>query len=107
MTHFARRKDASHSGIVAAFRFAGCSWLNIEASEKGAPDGLVGCSGKTLLVEIKPTRETTKDKRQLERRPSQLEWAAKWRGSPVHVVTTPAEAWALAELVRMTHVRKP
>lgn len=98
MSRFARRVDSSHRGVVNAFEFAGCSVLAISSTTTaGVPDLVVGISGRTILVEVKPD---TKLKAHALR-PSQVAWAAKWRGSPVHVVRSPAEAWELAALVRM------
>lgn len=98
MSRYARKKDANHGAIVKAIEFAGCSWLNIETSTAGAPDGVMGCSGATHLVEIKPDSATKKH----ALRPNQVEFAAKWRGSPVHLLRTPQEAWELVALLRMT-----
>lgn len=99
MSRFARKKDSNHGQVVKAFECAGASWLNIEGTTPGAPDGALGVSGHTYLVEIKPDTKLAAHKP----RPSQVEFAAKWRGSPVHLVRSPQEAWQLVALLRMTH----
>ncbi len=98
MSRYARKKDANHSSVVKAFQFAGASWLNIEGSTPGAPDGALGVSGATHLVEIKPDSKLKAH----APRPTQVKFAAEWRGSPVHLVRSPAEAWQLVALLRMT-----
>ncbi len=98
MSRYARKKDSNHPAIVKAIEFAGASWLNIETSVAGAPDGVLGCSGATHLAEIKPD---TKLKAHALK-PKQVAFAEKWRGSPVHVIRSPQEAWELIALLRMT-----
>lgn len=100
MSRFARRKDATHAPVVACFRGLGCSWVNLDGP--GAPDGVLGCAGRSHLVEIKPNQSTTRDKRQLAPRASQVAWAASWRGGPVHVVSSVEQAAVLVGLLRMS-----
>ncbi len=89
----ARRKDASHSEVVATFKAMGCTWVNLECNQEGAPDGILGVSGKTEVVEVKPeSRITARNSPRL----SQRVWEANWTGSKVHVVHNATEA---AELV--------
>ncbi len=76
----ARRKDATHAEVVATFLAMGCSWVNLESSTAGVPDGLLGCAGRSHLVEVKPNRSTTRAKADLQQRGSQVAWAALWRG---------------------------
>lgn len=87
----AANRDRGEKLIVAALRAAGCSvafW-----GENGAPDLVVGKSGRTFLLEVKdpigPRGGTARDGQQLNER--QLEWHRAWRGH-VDVVRTPAEA---------------
>lgn len=98
MSRYARKKDSNHGTVVEAFKFAGASWLNIEGSTPGAPDGALGVSGATHLVEIKPDSKLKAH----APRPTQMKFAAEWRGSPVHLVRSPQEAWELVALLRMT-----
>ncbi len=93
----ARRKDESHQEVVATFKVMGCSWINLETNEKGAPDGVLGCAGRSEMVEVKP--ESTITARNSPRL-SQRDWAAKWHGSKVHVVHNAAEAAALVNNLR-------
>lgn len=97
MTRYARRKDDNHSVVVNALRLAGASWLTIESNEAGAPDGAIGVCGRTHLVEIKQDSKLKAH----ALRPEQLEWADNWRGSPVHLLRSPAEAVTLVNLLRM------
>ena len=104
MSRYARRKDDSHKAVVDAFRAAGCSWLNIDSPQTaGAPDGILGVAGRTLVVEIKAPKATKKRAETPETglRATQKAWADSWRGSAVHVVTTPAQALELVNLVRL------
>ena len=49
----ARRTDANHKQIVAAFRKMGCTVLDLSRVGQGCPDILVGKHGVNVLVEIK------------------------------------------------------
>lgn len=81
----AGRKDAAHAPIVAALRKAGASVVDLAGlGVLGVPALLVGWQGRCLLLEVKNPGEVA--------RASQVEWAAKWRGTPVRVVSTPEEA---------------
>ncbi len=93
----ARRKDASHAEVVATFKAMGCSWVNLESSTKGVPDGILGISGRTELVEVKPESRKTA---QNSLRASQMAWGATWTGSAVHVVHNVTEAAALVNNLR-------
>ncbi len=99
MSRFARKVDRNHGTVVAAFELAGCSVLSIASVGRNAPDLVVGCAGRSHLVEVKPDvgAKALRDPRK-----GQLDWAAKWRGGPVHVIRTAAEALELANLLRMT-----
>ncbi len=99
MSRFRRMKDSNHGSVVNAFQCAGATWLNIEGSTPGAPDGALGVSGHTYLVEIKNDTKLKKD----QPKPAQVAFAQKWRGSPVHLVRSPQEAWQLVALLRMAH----
>jgi hypothetical protein len=65
------------------------------------PDLLVGYQGRTYLLEVKnpdtaagakPGGRRAKGRGALT--PSQVAWFAQWRGTEVHEVVSPAEAFA-------------
>ncbi len=97
MSRFARRKDATHRPIVDTFEAMGCSWLTIEGIA-GAPDGALGCNGRTHLIEIKDGTKVP-SKRKLSE--EQVSFAAGWRGGPVHVIASTGAAVDLVNLLRM------
>ena len=101
MSKYARRKDASHSAIVKAFRALGCSAVAIESPTAGLPDLAVGCAGRTHLVEAKPSAAQTKDKRQLTPRASQIAFAESWKGGGIPIVHDAAEVAQLTEMWRL------
>lgn len=76
------RRDASEPAIRAEVEKAGGTWQPINA--KDAPDAIVGFAGMTEPWEIKTGNAKL--------RPGQAAWAARWKGSPVRVVRTPAHA---------------
>jgi hypothetical protein len=92
--HYPRRRDANHGEIVNAFIAAGASTFDLGSVGGGLPDVLFGIAGKTGLAEIKnPQRRTRGDNasKTLER---QKKFRDAWRGMPVFVVWTVAEALA-------------
>lgn len=80
-----RRRDKSEPGVIEAFRSAGASVLQLTG--KDVPDLAVGWAGQTWLVEVKSD--------QAKLRPGQERLAKEWRGSPIAVARTPAQARAL------------
>lgn len=98
MSRYARKVDGSHRKVVEAFEHAGCSVAVIQSHKAGLPDIVIGVCGSTHLVEIKNDTRLKKDAPSLE----QVGFAAKWRGSPVHLIRSPVEAVALVNLLRMT-----
>ncbi len=98
----ARRKDATHTEVVATFKAMGCTWINIESGTTGVPDGLLGVAGRSHLIEVKPTKAHGVKKSQTQPRGSQVAWAASWRGGPIHVVRSKEDAASLVNLLRMT-----
>lgn len=99
VSRFARKVDRNHGPVVDAFELAGCSVLSIASVGNGAPDLVIGCAGRSHLVEVKPD---TRVKAVSNQRANQVAWATKWRGGAVHVVRTTSEAFELANLLRMT-----
>lgn len=87
-------RDGNHARIVAALEAVGCSVLELQLhpfarKAKGAPDILAG-RGRRLqvLMEIKdPDGEDRLSE-------AQVAWHGWWRGLPVVVVRTEAEALA-------------
>ncbi len=97
MSRFARKVDSNHGAIVDALEQAGASVLSLASLGKGAPDVAFGVSGRTFLAEIKPDTHLKAH----AVKPHQLEWAARWRGGPVHLLRTPVDAFELVNLIRM------
>ena len=90
------RIDATQRGIVEALRKAGCSVYSLAGVGSGCPDLLVGCSGKTILLECKSPRALRKDgtlnardKASAERQDA---WRVRWLGEQPRQVSTPLEA---------------
>lgn len=89
--------DAAQGAIVDALRRVGASVVIISKVGGGCPDLCVGYRGQTFLLEVKSvitsegkdgytrTRKTRVDE-------VQVEFAAAWRGGPLHIVHTPEEA---------------
>ena len=95
-SHFARAsKDGNHDEIVRRFRQLGCSVLEtIKTGIPGFPDCVVGCVGKTYLVEIKDPH-TRYGRAGLNA--NQTAFAQDWRGGKLFVVTSEDEATALVQ----------
>lgn len=94
--HFARAsKDGNHDEIVRRFRQLGCSVLEtIKTGIPGFPDCVVGCIGKTFLVEIK-NPETRYGRAGLNS--NQTAFERDWRGGKLYAVTSEDEATALVQ----------
>lgn len=88
----AARTDTTQREIVRALRQAGCSVQAIQAREPGVPDLIVGRGRVTHLLEVKSPGERP--------RQSQIAWHARWRGGPVQVVRTVADALACVGVTR-------
>lgn len=89
MTRRAAKVDANHNLIVAALRTAGASVQSLAAVGHGVPDILVGIAGETYLLEIK---DGSKPASQRKLTDDQTVWHSTWRGKPVVVVETEADA---------------
>lgn len=83
MQRRAARTDANHAEVVRALRQAGCSVFDTSSVGGGFPDLVVGCGGKTMLMEIKDGAKPPSARRLT---PAQLELHAAWRGGPIAVV---------------------
>jgi hypothetical protein len=80
----AARRDEAEPAIIEALEAVLATVQQI--SGEGMPDLLVGYRGRTVLLEVKSAGGRLT--------PAQEAWLAWWCGSPVVVVTTPAEALA-------------
>ncbi len=86
--------DANQSEVVEMFRKCGASVQSLADIGKGCPDLVVGIRGVTLLVEVK---DGSKPPSQQQLTDDEIDWMRRWRGSPVHVVTS---AEVAAQLVK-------
>lgn len=78
------RTDSNHTEIVRAYEEMFCSVVELHKVGFGCPDLMVGCAGRTELVEVKTEHG------QLE--PSQIRFQNDWRGSKVVIVRTAIDA---------------
>jgi hypothetical protein len=90
--HRFSRRDANHPQVVGWYEELFCSVVDLSAVGGGVPDLLVGCAGRSELVEVK-----TEDG---DLEPNQLTFAKTWRGNPVVVVRTQAEVIAHVQRIR-------
>ena len=88
------KRDANHAGIVAALRSAGCSVLELHAVGDGCPDLLCGARGRDYLLEVKRPGVAGRARGASQARTNarQAGFRDAWRGHPVAVVTSAAEA---------------
>ena len=78
------RKDKNHAAIVNALRGVGATVADTSALGGGIPDLLAGYKGVNVWIEVKDgAGSLTED---------QLEFIAKWRGTPVRVCRNTDEA---------------
>jgi hypothetical protein len=94
MKHYPRRRDANHAEIVNAFRAAGATAVDLGSVGGGLPDVLLGIAGRTGLAEIKNPQRRTRGDNASKTLKRQKEFREAWRGTPVFVVWTVAEALA-------------
>lgn len=66
------RADANHSDVRGWYEELFCSVLDLHSVGMGCPDFLIGCAGRSELVEVKTEHG------QLE--PSQVTFQKTWRG---------------------------
>ena len=81
---YAPKLDANQRQIVDALRAAGVTVQLLSRVGGGCPDLLCGAGGVSYLLEVKRPGQKP--------RPEQIEWAARWRGVAVQVVTNEREA---------------
>lgn len=88
--HYLRRApvklDGNHREIVDALKARGCTVLDLSRVGGGAPDLLVAWSGKMILMEVK--NPDGRDRIDIK----QATWHQRWKGPPVVVVRSVAEA---------------
>ena len=92
MTYYAKRTDANHKDIMAAFRGAGATVLDLSRQGMGCPDLLISYQGSMALVEIKtdPKKKFT----------SQQELFMTCWQAPVHRVETIEQAETLVKSMK-------
>jgi Holliday junction resolvase len=83
------KRDANHAEIVEVLKRFGCSVYDAAHAGASFPDLVVGLGGHTYLIEIKSSEKAPLT-------PGQVVFAASWRGSPVVVLRSTANAvsWA-------------
>ena len=86
----ARRVDENQAETVAALRYFGATVVVCSHIGAGFPDLLVGHRGRTFLLEVKDGKKGAAAKLT----PAQVKWLAEWRGEPVYVPRSTAEAVA-------------
>lgn len=91
-------KDRNHDAIAAVFEALGCDVIDLSGA--GLADDLdlaIGLLGETHLIEIK-NPETEYGRKGMTTK--QAAYAARWRGSPIRVITSELEATALVQNLR-------
>jgi hypothetical protein len=102
---YASRQDANSEILDNAFRGMGDSVLDLHLVGKGCPDRLVGIDGANVLVEYKRPPGPKGGMHDRNLTDSQIEFRAKWRGAPVHVVRTVEDVGVLDRAVRAREPR--
>jgi Holliday junction resolvase len=87
------KRDANHGEITDLLRLYGFTVFDASHVGRSFPDLVVGYAGSTYLIEIKSS-----DAAPLT--PGQIEFAKTWRGSPVVVIRSRANAVSWAENTR-------
>lgn len=88
----AAKRDENEAAIVEALEAVGATVERLSGAS--IPDLLVGYRGVTTLMEVKQPAGAKGGTSHRDLLPGQAAWHAAWRGSPVAVVRTPAEALA-------------
>ena len=97
---FASRVDGNQAEIVKALEAHGVTVQSLKDVGQGVPDLLCGHAGLTVLIEVKNDylyQTTKRGKPYVERvrgklTPDQQKWHAEWKGQPVVIARTVAEA---------------
>jgi len=74
------RPDANHADVQGWYEELFCSVVDLHEVGFGCPDFLIGCAGRSELVEVKTEHGSLE--------PSQIRFQRDWRGSKVQVVRT-------------------
>lgn len=85
----AAKIDANQPQIVKDLRQVGCTVQSLAGVGKGCPDLLVGFRGRNYLMEVKDGRRPPSERRLT---PDEQEWHLAWRGLPVSIVESVADA---------------
>ncbi len=80
---YAPKADSNHSEIVGFYEELYCSVLDLHKVGGGCPDLLIGCAGRSELVEVKPEAG--------QLRANQITFNKTWRGNKVMLVHTRAD----------------
>jgi hypothetical protein len=80
---YAPKADSNHSEVTGWYEELFCSVLDLHKLGGGAPDLLVGCAGRSELVEVKPEAG--------QLRANQVTFNRTWRGNKVVLVRTQAD----------------
>ena len=88
----AAKRDKNEAAICLALEQVGATVERLSGAD--LPDLLVGFRGVNVLMEVKQPAGAKGGTSHRELLPGQAAWHATWRGAPVAVVRTPAEALA-------------
>lgn len=88
----AAKRDENEPAIVTALEALGCSVDRVPGGN-GRQDLLVGDDGDDTKMEVKMPGKTLN--------PAQKKYHREWKGMPIHVVFTPAEAVYIIEQKRL------
>lgn len=92
-TGYRRRADVNHGAIRLAFSHLGCSVQDLRLVGAGCPDLLIGYCGQNQLVEVKKPRGPRA--KADDRKDTQKDFAATWKGSAPAIVRTVDDAQQL------------
>ncbi len=85
----ANHRDAIERSCVETARAVGASDIDTSRVGDGAPDRVFGFRGETFLVEFKNPGE------EQQLRPSQVVFHKSWRGTRIHVISSPEQLLAM------------
>ena len=89
-----QKVDANQASIVKALRKAGASVVSTSSIGDGFVDLVVGWRGSTHMLEVKNPEYRVKSDPGKDLSDDEIKFAAAWRGSPIRVVYTVADALA-------------
>lgn len=102
------RVDNNQAEIVQALRDAGYSVEVLSGVGKGVPDLLVGglWRGEVGFKDYRTWLFELKDEKTGKLTEDQIKWHAEWRGGPVRIVTSIAEALAIVGIGTGPHIAR-